>query len=54
MGHVLETGNVTLAVHVNAGRPRTLRTAAKEDTIISAVERKPRSLCDIAREMGLS
>jgi hypothetical protein len=33
-----ETGSVKPTTHVNAGRPRTVRTAANEDVIIAAVE----------------
>jgi hypothetical protein len=45
----------TTTALVNAGRPRTVRTPANEDDIISAVEREPwRSSRDIARELGLS
>jgi hypothetical protein len=33
-----ETGSVTPTAHVNAGRPRTVRTPAKQDVIIAAVE----------------
>jgi hypothetical protein len=50
-----ETGSVTPTTHVNAGRPRTVRTPANEDFIIAAVGREPwRSPHDIARELGLS
>jgi hypothetical protein len=44
-----ETGSVTPTALVNAGRPRTVRTPANENVIISAVEREPwRSSRDIA------
>jgi hypothetical protein len=50
-----ETGRVTSTAHVNADRPRTVRTPANEDTIIAAAEREPwRSSRDIAKEFGLS
>jgi len=40
---------------VNAGRPRIVRTSAKEDAIIAAVERAPwRSSRDIVLELELS
>jgi hypothetical protein len=35
-----ETGSVTLMLHVNTGRPRTVRTQTKGDTITAAVERE--------------
>ena len=36
-------------------RPPTVRTSAREDAIIAAVERdRWRGSCDIARELGLS
>jgi hypothetical protein len=34
------TGNVTRTAHLNASRPRTVRTVALEDYVIAAVERK--------------
>jgi hypothetical protein len=33
-----EAGSVTCTAHVNAGRPRTVRTPASEDGIIGAME----------------
>jgi hypothetical protein len=50
-----ETGSVKPTALMNAGRPRTVRTPANEDAIISAVEREPwRSSHEIERELGLS
>jgi hypothetical protein len=49
-----EIGSVTTTALVNAGHPRTVRTPAKEDAIIAAVEREPWRSCDIPRELGLS
>jgi hypothetical protein len=36
----LETGSVTPAAHVNAGRPWAVRTPNSEDSIVAAVERE--------------
>jgi hypothetical protein len=33
--------SLTPTAHVNAGRPRTVRTLATQDTTIAAVEREP-------------
>jgi hypothetical protein len=49
------TGSVTPTAHLNAGRPRTLRTPANEDAIISAVERELSiSSLDIGGELRVS
>jgi hypothetical protein len=49
--HLREAGSVTPTAHVNAGRPRTVRTPGNEDAMIAVVEW---SLCNILRELGLS
>jgi hypothetical protein len=50
-----ETESVIATTHVDAGRPRTIRTPAKEDAIIAAVEWEARrGSSDIARELNLS
>jgi hypothetical protein len=50
-----ETGSVTPTALVNAGRPRAVRTLAKEYAIIAAVKREPwRCSCDIVWELGPS
>ena len=47
-----ETGQL-LPVHVNQGRPRTVRTAAFEEQILAAVQDAPgRSIRGLAREIG--
>jgi len=49
-----ETFSVTHTAVVNAGRPRTVRTAANEGAIIAAVARQPwRNSRDIWRELRL-
>jgi hypothetical protein len=53
--HLREIGSVTPTALVSVGLPRTARTPANEDAIITAVERELwRSSGDIARELGLS
>jgi hypothetical protein len=50
-----ETGSVTATALVNAGRPRTVRTPANEDAVITDVEREQwNSSGDIARQLRLS
>jgi hypothetical protein len=45
-----ETESVTPRAHVNAGRPRTVRTPTSEDAMFAAMEREPwRSSRDIGR-----
>jgi hypothetical protein len=52
--HFRETGSVTPTALVNAGRPRTVRTPANKDAIISAVKREPwRCSREITRDLGL-
>jgi len=38
--HLHETGSVTHMAFVNAGHPRTVRTPANEDAIITDVEQE--------------
>jgi hypothetical protein len=50
-----ETGSVISTAVVDPGRPQTVRTPAKEDTIIATVERQTWKIShDIARELRLS
>jgi hypothetical protein len=50
-----ETISVTLATHLNGGRPRTVRTPVNEYVIIAAVKREPwRSSRVISHEFGPS
>jgi len=50
-----ETQCVTLTLLQKLGRPQTVRTPARKDATIAAVERdKLMGSCDIARELGMS